>query len=49
MLRVVSRVTYTTSESEMKETMTYYRFYGLNIFRTIYRQMLRLHKILRIS
>jgi hypothetical protein len=28
---VISRVIHTTSESEMKETLSYYEFYGPNI------------------
>jgi hypothetical protein len=29
---VISRLTHSTSGSEMEETLTSYRFYGLNIF-----------------
>jgi hypothetical protein len=42
---VISCVTYATSESEIQEMMTSYRFYGPNIFRIICGHMSRLCKI----
>jgi hypothetical protein len=44
-LRVISCVSYATSESEMEEMMASYGFYGPNIFKILCGHMLCLRKI----
>jgi hypothetical protein len=48
-LRVISRVIHATSENKMKETLTYYGFYGPNVLEDYMGHMLCLHKISWIS
>jgi hypothetical protein len=48
-LKVISYVTHVTSESELKETLTFYGFYGPNIFRMLYGHILPLRQISWIS
>jgi hypothetical protein len=48
---MISRVTYATSESEMEEMMTYYGFFGPNIFLSymdICCASLKFHEFLRL-
>jgi hypothetical protein len=51
-LRVISRVIHTTSESEIKETLSYCRFYGPNIFGELYVDIwyvsINFHEFLRL-
>jgi hypothetical protein len=44
-LKVISHVTHVTNESELKETLVIFRFYGPNIFRMLYGHILLLRQI----
>jgi hypothetical protein len=43
--KVISHVTHATSESELKETLAIFEFYGPNIFRMLYGHILPLRQI----